>query len=257
MQTLDVRGLPVDVHIAGSGPALIYLHAEQFVDHTGAFLDGLAKTFRVIAPRFPGFDSRPIPSDIRSAGDLAYLVLDLLEHLDLTGVTMVGASLGGWVALETCIRDRARISRLALVSPVGVKFGGREDRDLTDLFYLSEAKAKNALFADPGRWAPDYAAMAVSEVELLARERESMAYYGWKPYMHNPGLRRWLHRVALPTLVIAGEQDGYAPPAYARQLAAAIPGGQLRLLAGAAHYPQIEQAASVAEAIAAFADGRA
>ena len=32
--------------------------------------------------------------------------------------------------------------------------------------------------------------------------------FGWKPYMHNPRLKRWLHRIDIPTHLIWGEQDG-------------------------------------------------
>ena len=95
--------------------------------------------------------------------------------------------------------------------------------------------------------------MSSSQLEDLARERQMFAHYGWRPYLHNPGLRRWLHRVDLPTLVLWGEADRMAKPAYGRSLASSLPAAELVLIPGAGHYPEIEQPDAVIRAIGAFA----
>src|SRR6188768_1116581 len=137
METRDVRGIPVEIHSAGSGPPLLYLHAEQYVGQARPYLDALAKKWTVIAPRHPGYGTSAA-TDLRSVDDLAYLYLDLLDELKLDKVVLVGASLGGWIALEMCVRNHARLSKLVLVSSVGVKFSGREERDFADLFYMPD-----------------------------------------------------------------------------------------------------------------------
>ena len=253
MQRLDVNGTPVDLVRTGSGRPLLYLHAEQFLAQSQPFLDRLSPAFDVIAPRHPGFTEAKPPADFTSVADLAYLYLDLLERLDLRDVVLVGASLGGWAALEMCVRSCERVSRLVLIASVGVKLGGREERDFADLFYLPDEQVRRLLFADPDRWAPDYTSLSDDELTAVARERQYMAYYGWRPYMHNPGLRRWLHRVRVPSLLIWGDQDGFAPPAYGRALAGSLPDAELRMIPAAGHYPQIEQAAATVDAIRQFA----
>jgi pimeloyl-ACP methyl ester carboxylesterase len=252
MKTLDVRGLPVAVHIAGSGPPLLYLHAEQYFERVRPYLDALAEKWTVIAPRHPGYGLAPVATDLRSVDDLAYLYLDLLDELKLDSAVLVGASFGGWIALEMCVRNHARISKLVLVSSVGVKFSGREERDFADLFYLPDIEAFPLLFADPKQHAPNYAVMSSAQLEELARERHMLAHYGWRPYLHNPGLRRWLHRVELPTLVLWGEADRFAKPSYGRSLTSALPTAELMLIQGAGHYPEIEQPDAVVRAIDAF-----
>jgi pimeloyl-ACP methyl ester carboxylesterase len=255
METLDVRGIPVEIHKAGSGPPLLYLHAGQYCGQVRPHLDALAKKWTVIAPLHPGYGAASGVNDLRSVDDLAYLYLDLLDQLRLDGVVLVGASLGGWIALEMCVRNHARLSKLVLVSSVGVKFGGREERDFADLFYLPDVEAFPMLFADPKRHAPDYAAMSAGQLEQLARERHMLAHYGWRPYLHNPGLRRWLHRVDLPTLVLWGEADGFARPSYGQALASALPSATLKLIPGAGHHPGIEQPEATMHAIDAFVHG--
>jgi pimeloyl-ACP methyl ester carboxylesterase len=252
METRDVSGIPVEIHGGGSGPPLLYLHAEQYFEKVRPHLDALAKTWTVIAPRHPGFGAASKGTDLRSVDDLAYLYLDLLDALKLDEVVLVGASLGGWIALEMCVRNRARLSKLVLVSSVGVKFSGREERDFADLFYMRDDEAFPKLFADPARHAPNYATMSAGELEQVARDRQMLAHYGWRPYLHNPGLKRWLHRVDLPTLVVWGEQDRFARPAYGRALASALPNAQLTLIPGAGHYPEIEQSDATIRALSAF-----
>ncbi len=256
METIDVRGAPLAVHTLGSGRPLLYLHAEHFMPaRTLPHLETLARGHRVIIPRHPGFAPEPAPVGIRTIDDLAYLYLDLLETLDLRDVTLVGASIGGWIALEMCVRNSTRIGRLALVGSVGVKFGGPADRDLADVFYLPEQALQARLYADPARFAPRFDTMPEEAVVAYARERQALAQYGWRPYLHNPGLKRWLHRVAMPTLVLWGEQDGFAPPDYGRSLAAALPKATFEAIPGAGHYPHIEQPEAVIRALNAFAAG--
>ena len=252
METLDVKGVPVEIHRAGSGPPLLYLHAEQYYEQVRPYLDALAKKWRVIAPRHPGYGAASGATDLRSVDDLAYLYLDLLDELKLDNVVLVGASFGGWIALEMCVRNHARLSKLVLVSSVGVKFSGREERDFADLFYLPDIESFPMLFADWRRYAPSYAAMSSGQLEELARERHMLAHYGWRPYLHNPGLKRWLHRVDLPTLVLWGEADGFAKPSYGQSLASALPAAELMVIRDAGHYPEIEQSEAVIRAIDAF-----
>lgn len=252
MEIRNVRGVPVELHSAGSGPPLLYLHAEQYVEQVGPYLDALAKKWTVIAPRHPGYGAASNAAGLRSVDDLAYLYLDLVDELKLDDVVLVGASLGGWIALEMCVRNHARLSKLVLVSSVGVKFSGREERDFADLFYMRDDEAFPLLFADLKRHAPNYAAMSAGQLEQVARERQMLAHYGWRPYLHNPALKRWLHRVDLPTLVVWGEEDRFAKPSYGQSLASALPAAEMMLIQGAGHYPEIEQREATIRAIDAF-----
>ena len=51
-------------------------------------------------PRMPGFRKPSLPNHLNSIDDISYVWLDLLDRLDLTGVTVLGFSVGGWLALE-------------------------------------------------------------------------------------------------------------------------------------------------------------
>jgi pimeloyl-ACP methyl ester carboxylesterase len=253
MERIELGGIAVETLIAGSGPPLVFLHGGDYVAQNGPLLDRLARRWRVVAPRHPGFGSTPRPAWFRGVGDIAYLYLDLLERLDLTDTLLVGHSFGGWIALEMAVRSEAWLGRLVLLDSLGVKFGGREERDIADLYALPAADVLRRSFVDPAGAVPDYEKLDDAALLAIARDREATTLYGWKPYMHNPALAHWLHRVTRPTLVLWGEEDGVVAPAYGERLAAALPNARFARIAGAAHYPQVEQPEAVAAAIDAFA----
>lgn len=254
MEHIDLGGIAVETMIAGTGPPLLFLHGGDYVAQNSPFLDRLARRWRVIAPRHPGFGATPRPAWFRSVHDIAYLYLDLLDRLALTDTLLVGASFGGWIALEIAVRSEARLGRVALMDSLGVKLGGREERDIADIYALPAEEVLARSFVEPAKAVPDYAKLDDSELLAIARDREATALYGWKPYMHDPALAHWLHRITRPTLVLWGKEDGVVTPAYGERLAAALPNARFELVAGAAHYPQIEQPERVAAAIERFAD---
>jgi pimeloyl-ACP methyl ester carboxylesterase len=253
MAQIDIGGVPLEAETLGSGPPLLFLHGGDYFLQNRPFLDRLALGWRVIVPRHPGFGGTERPAWFRTVGDIAYLYLDLLDGWRLDDAVVVGASFGGWVALEMAVRSTARIGPLVLIDSLGVKFSGREVRDIADLQVLSADEAARHNFADPQRWAPDYAAYGETDLEAVAADRAAAVLYGWRPYMHDPALVHWLHRIAAPTLVLWGDGDRVVAPSYGERLAAAIPGSRFRRIAAAGHHPQIEQAEAVADAINGFA----
>jgi pimeloyl-ACP methyl ester carboxylesterase len=70
--------------------------------------------------------------------------------------------------------------------------------------------------------------------------------------MYNPQLKRWLGRIALPTLVTWGASDGVVSPDYGHGYAALIPNAQFKLIDGAGHHPEIEQPEALADLIVNF-----
>jgi pimeloyl-ACP methyl ester carboxylesterase len=253
MERIDLGGIAIETVIAGTGPPLLFLHGGDYVAQNRPFLDRLARRFRVIAPRHPGFGTTPRPAWFRTVHDIAYLYLDLIDRLDLKDTLLVGSSFGGWIALELAVRSQARLGRLVLIDSLGVKSGGREERDIADIYALPAEEVLRRLFVEPARSVPDYATLGDGDLLAIARDREATALYGWKPYMHDPALLHWLHRITSPTLVLWGDKDGIVAPSYGERLAAALPNARFELIAGAAHYPQIEQPDRVAAAIERFA----
>ena len=252
MQRVDIGGVALEVSIAGTGPPLLFLHGGDYFAQNHAFLERLARRWRVFAPRHPGFGGSRRPDGFRTVHDLAYLYLDMIEQQRLNDVLLIGSSFGGWIALEMCVRSINRVGRLVLIDSLGVKFGGREERDIADIYALPADDLLRRTFFDPQRWVPDYGQLSDEELTAIARDREATALYGWRPYMHNPGLRQWLHRVRAPALVLWGENDGIVRPGYGEELCRALPDARFATIRQAGHYPQIERPEEVTEVIEGF-----
>jgi pimeloyl-ACP methyl ester carboxylesterase len=257
MTRIEIGEHSLEAFEAGDGPPLLFLHGGDYVAQNRPFLERLARRRRVVAPRHPGFGRSERPDGYRTVHDLAYLYLDWLDREGGENTTVVGSSFGGWIALEMAVRDPARIGRLVLIDSLGLKFGGREERDIADIYALPEEELRRRTFVEPERWVPDYTALSDEAATAIVRDREATALYGWRPYMHDPGLRQWLHRVRAPALVLWGEADGIVGLDYGRKLATALPQGRFVAIARAGHYPQIERPEEVAAAIEDFAGAEA
>jgi len=257
VETVEVAGIEIELVRAGAGPQLLFLHSVDGIDPSARWFELLTERFEVIAPWQPGFGHSDRPADFRSVGDLALFQLELMRKLDLRDVTVFGTSFGGWVAAEVAVRSTERIARLVLADPLGIKVGDRESRDIADMFAISQAELTARAYHDASKRTRDYSTMSDRDLLGIARSRESYTYFGWRPYMHDPSLRRWLRRIEVPTLVVWGASDGIVAPDYGRAYAAEIPGARFELVEEAGHYPHVEQPERFAELVLAFADSTA
>jgi pimeloyl-ACP methyl ester carboxylesterase len=253
--TLSVAGLNLEIVERGKGRPLLFLHPGDGLEPDRPWLDLLAKRYRVIAPWHPGYGRSELPDWMSSVDDLAYLYLDLAAQLQLDNAILVGACFGGWIAAEMAVRDTRRFSRLVLVDALGIKNGGVQDRDIADMHGMPQADYMKLAWADPATGAVDYTSLPETEIAARVRGRQAFTQFGWKPYMHNPRLKRWLHRIDLPTLLLWGEHDGIVTPAYGEGWRAAIPGARLEIIPQTGHFPHWERPEKFVERVSAFVDG--
>jgi pimeloyl-ACP methyl ester carboxylesterase len=249
-QTIDLNGCKLSFARGGQGVPLIYLHGTDGLAEWPAILDTLAERFDVIVPDHPGFGASEVPDWIEDVSDLAYIYLDAIEALGLSGVHVVGQSLGGWIALEMAVRSTQRLRSLTLISAAGIHVKGVPK---TDIFMIDPEEQARLAYADPtlGAQAAERAA-ADKYQDLAILNRIASARFGWQPRFFNPRLARWLHRVNVPTHVIWGAGDRIIPPVYAEAFHRLLPGSTLTMVPDAGHLPHIECAGAVAQAMQAF-----
>jgi pimeloyl-ACP methyl ester carboxylesterase len=250
---MKLQGIDLPVARKGKGPQLLILHGGGGPVSHLPFADRLAERFEIIEPVHPGFAGTKFPDRFDHLTDLIFLYLDLMDALDLEGATVMGMSMGGWTAAEIAVMTTARMSRLILVDAVGVKVGGRDDRDICDVFATPAPEVARRMWHDLAR-APDPSKMSEQELEILASNRIALAQYTWDPYMHNPKLKHRLHRIKVPTLVVWGASDGIVTPRYGEAYAKMIPGARFVVIPEAGHAPYIEQPAAFARQVMAFTE---
>ena len=249
-----INGARIELVDRGRGRPILFLHPHIGLDPCAPVLDLLADGGRLIAPSHPGFGHSERPAGIATVDDLAYFYLDLMDALDLRDALVIGVSLGAWIAAAIAVKSTARMARLVLANPVGIKVGDRETRDILDIFAMLEGEFLDKAFADPAVGKRDYRAMTDDEVTVAARNREAAALYTWSPYMHDPKLKQRLHRIRVPTLLIWGMADRILAPPYGQAYCAAIPGARLEPIARAGHFPHLESPEEFARRIFAFVD---
>lgn len=249
---MTISGVNLEIEEKGQGRPILFLHPGEGLQPNRPWLDRLAENHRVIAPHHPGFGGSVLPDWVGTVDDLAYLYLNLAATLKLENAVLAGNCFGGWVAAEMAVRNTTHFAGLFLASPLGIKVGGVLDRDITDMHAIPRAEFMRLAWADPAKGEIDYTKLPDTELAGITRGRETLAVFGWKPYMHNPRLKRWLHRIDIPTHLVWGEQDGIVSAAYGEAWKAEIPGATMETIPDAGHYPHWEQPDAFAARVRAF-----
>lgn len=237
----------------GSGSPLLYLHGFGG-PRWDPFLDALASRYRVIAPAHPGFAGSTGNDRLLDLTDLVYYYLDFLDAAGLRGLPLIGHDLGGMFAAELAAVQPDRFAKLVLIAPLGL---WNPDYPVLDFFVAKPRELAAALYHDVESPAAVAALNVPTEGDEMidyqlerTKSLSTAAKYLWP--IPNRGLSKRIHRVTAPTLLVWGESDGVVPPRYGQDFQAAIPGSRLAVVKGAAHLPQIEQPAELAELVTKF-----
>jgi pimeloyl-ACP methyl ester carboxylesterase len=230
---------------------LLLIHGINPISPKAPFVTDLARTRYVIAPSHPGFGASPLPPDFDTMYDLVNLYLDVLDNLPGDDIAVVGFGFGGWIAAELGVAGHPRLHRLVLVDPVGIKIGGREERDIVHMFNTNPIELEQRSWHDPANrpagvyglgWQATISDdMTDEQMITLARNWDSLCLFAWRPHMFNPQLKHWLHRIQVPTLVLWGESDRIVTPDYGRHYASLIPDAEFATIPQAGHHPELEQ----------------
>jgi pimeloyl-ACP methyl ester carboxylesterase len=237
--------IETEVEIAGEGPPLVFLHGPWGLAPNRAFLDLLARMYTVFAPKHPG-TSRGDPEAVHRLDDWLDLLVyygELWDSLGLDSPAVIGHSFGGMLACEIAASRAGRVSALVLIDPVGL---WRDDLPVRNWMILSEEERRHALFAEPeGEAAKQFFSLPGdpdARVEAQAGFIWAQACTGkfvWP--IPDKGLKKRIHRIATPTLIIWGRVDGVIPPAYAEEFGRRIAYSRIELIDAAGHVPHLEQ----------------
>jgi len=262
-------GSPIFYELSGPAPSA---ELPLFVLSNGIGCDGFI--WRHLRPalagvpvahwHYPGHGRTPAPRDPQRLG-IADFADDLCAVLDDAGApkaVLLGHSLGVQVSLETFRRHKARVSGLVLLCgapghPLKT-FGGH------DLLERALPSVRRTIDAAPGfvarawrrlvptRLSFDLARLTELNADLVERDElqpylEGMAridpqlFLTTLHYANCHNAEPFLPTVDVPTLVIAGDRDGFTPPDLSTKMSDAIPDSEMLMVEGGSHTAPIER----------------
>lgn len=244
-----LNGINLAYDDVGGGPAVLLIHGfplsrAMWRPQLG---DLVAAGYRVVAPDLRGFGDSDGGDGPYSMELFADDLIALLDHLELQQAVVAGMSMGGYVLFNLLERyperikaavfcttrcraddEAARQRRLQLASDV-TKFGPQAVADSFHelLFAPTTIEERPKLAAEVYGWMVATASGGLAGGLLAMRERADVTAS--------------LARIAVPTLVIAAEQDRACPLEHPRMIASGIAGSRLEVLSGAGHLVNLEQ----------------
>ena len=233
-----------DVHYLerGNGPTVVFLHGIGADSESFAFqLEAFATAgYHAVSWDMPGY-GRSLPLTPMTFPGLAKRLRQLLEELNVSAVHMVGHSIGGMIAqqLARTAQDKLLTMVLAQTSPAfGSKDGEFQRRFVTERLQPLQQGQSMADIAtevlpslvgvDPDRKGVELAQKCMSRVpndSYVAAVKCLVEFEG----------RDHLPLIAVPTLVLAGENDSNAPVSMMKKMAQKIPGAEFTVIPGAGH----------------------
>jgi pimeloyl-ACP methyl ester carboxylesterase len=235
---LDRGALLVLLHAAGSTAGM---WRRQLI--------GLESEHSAVAIDLPGHGRSSGIDGPGSVEESAAVVLRVLEALRLRPSVLVGRSMGGAVALVVAARAPERVRGLVLACSA-VRF------TLTDEMLASARDVAR------GRLPQQFTTDTFSTATGIDLMREAwMEQVKTDPRVRLTDLlacrafdgRPLLPTIRVPTLVVAGADDGITPVTQAEELAASIAGARLEVIAQAGHQAPLEQSERFNELVAGFA----
>jgi pimeloyl-ACP methyl ester carboxylesterase len=225
-------GVTFEVRAAGRGSPIVFFHSFDGLGGWPDFLACLAERHTVYAPLHP-LDSDGVES-LDDVVDLALAYDELLTALGLRSAHLVGHFFGGMVAAELAALFPARAAKLVLISPMGLWL---DAVPVADALSLPSQELAPLLWQDPDSlparaWVAEPAdeeARAAFQIAAV-RLRADVGRFIWP--IPDKGLKKRLHRISAPTLLLWGNVDRLNPVVYAEEFVRRVKPAALRLTNG-------------------------
>jgi pimeloyl-ACP methyl ester carboxylesterase len=257
LRRVDVVGAQVNYVEMGDGPPLLFIHGlggawQNWLEQ----IPRLAESHRVVAVDLPGFGASPMPPWEISIPAYGRFIRDFCERLGISRASVVGNSMGGFIATEVAITDPERVDELVLVSAAGITWARARREPAAMIARMVQAGAPLALrFQLSGIRRPRLRHRAFQGVfhdpnrlrtellwENLAAAMNSPGYYDSITTLWGYDIRDRLEEIEVPTLIVWGRNDRVVPVpaalAYKRRIG---DNTELEIFDRCGHVPQMER----------------
>jgi pimeloyl-ACP methyl ester carboxylesterase len=243
--------LPPEPPRYGRGETFLFLHG---VGGNAALwrrqLVHLGERHCALALDFPGHGRSGSTEGLGSVAAYAEFTAEFMRAVGLPQAIVVGACLGGAVALELAAKHAGRLKAMALVNAAAELRFGADQVGLWES--VARGRAPQPFTTDAFSPQTDFALMR----ELWMEQVKTDPRVRWQDMLvcnaHDG--RPLLGALRLPTLIIAGRDDALVPVAAVEALGRAVAGASVLVLDGAGHHAAVERGDEVARALDELAD---
>lgn len=237
---------------SGSGPAVVIIHGVGgHKEDWAGVAAALSANHRVFAIDMLGFGDSSKTGDDLSMSVQASAIHALLSHAGIAKASLVGNSVGGWVAATFAATYPDQTDRLVLIDAAGFKamFEGTPPVNFdpgspAEMQKLIDITINGPVAKTPGLSDQAYARYVSSGEKAIA------ATWG-KSLFISARLEELFPKISAPTVVLWGADDKLFPAVLAGAFASQIKGARSEMIPGAGHFPQIDQPQATAHAIVA------
>jgi 2-hydroxy-6-oxonona-2,4-dienedioate hydrolase len=219
----------------GNGEPLVLLHGLfGALSNFKSLIEYFRQHNRVIVPMLPLLEMDILHT---SVGGLAKFVHKFLEAKDLSGVHLLGNSLGGHVGLVHILKHPERIKSLILTGSSGLFENGMGDSYPKRGDYEYIKKKTELTFYDPNIATKEL----VDEVYSITNNRlKAIKIIALAKSAIRNNLGEELSQIKQPTLLVWGNNDNVTPPFVAREFNKLIPNSELHFIDKCGHAPMME-----------------
>jgi pimeloyl-ACP methyl ester carboxylesterase len=219
----------------GNGEPLVLLHGLfGALSNFRSLIEYFRQHNKVVVPMLPLLEMDILHT---SVGGLAKFVHRFLEARGLTGVHLLGNSLGGHVALVHTLKHPERIKSLILTGSSGLFENGMGDSYPKRGDYEYIKKKTELTFYDPNTATKEL----VDEVYSITNNRlKAIKIIALAKSAIRNNLGEELNQIKQPTLLVWGNNDSVTPPFVAREFNKLIPNSELHFIDKCGHAPMME-----------------
>lgn len=235
----------------GVGVSLVLIHG-MFGDYLDwePVLEPLSRSHRVIAVDLPGFGESSKPRSEYSEGFFSEALAQLLTQIGIKDAIFVGNSFGAEVCIFYALRHPETVSKLVLVDSGGFRQVSENEKQLVEARFSESVIASLTPEINALLFAPVFVSASKTSARYLERQNARLQSPDYPAYAYalsssirlvmNTYLLDRLQDISCPTLLIWGEQDRVLPVQQAHKALNMLPNGQLKVLPGCGHAPQLE-----------------
>ncbi len=238
--------LTMNIVEAGSGPSILLIHGLGW-DHSlwNPTVERLAAHYHVIAADTRGHGATDKPDGPYDMAMFAQDYAALADALGITGLCVIGLSQGGMVAQNLALLRPDLVASLVLVSTSCKSAPSLRDNMEARIAAMEKIGPEAAAgIAAESIFSPEWRAANSAALARFASWRSAMPSEPLNAAtraLYEFNLSNDLPRIAVPTLVVAGQEDVLTKPQGMEEIAALIPGAEYRLIPKSGHMIPVEQ----------------